>query len=79
MFLIFPRIFYCVVTILLHVTYLLLNAGGDLVLIQKSLLLLCKSSCYNTNYVLLHNKSRKVCIKARPRCYLKARSSSRQL
>ena len=25
------------------------EAGGDLVLIQTSLLLLCKSSCYNAN------------------------------
>ena len=41
------------------------EAGSDLVLIQTSLLLLCKSSCFNANYVLLHDKSREVCIKAR--------------
>ena len=33
------------------------EAGGDLVLIQTSLLLLCKSRCSNANYVHFHNKS----------------------
>ena len=41
------------------------EAGGDLVLIQTSLLLLCKSSCSNANKVPLHDKSREVCIEAR--------------
>ena len=57
------------------------EAGGDFVLIQTSLLLLCKSSCYNANWVLLHDKTRVVCIKARsPSASLssKARSPSRQ-
>ena len=39
------------------------EAGGDLVLIQTSLLLLCKSNCSNANWVHLHNKSREICIK----------------
>ena len=41
------------------------EAGGDLVLIQTSLLLLCKTSCSNANQVHLHDKRREVCIKAR--------------
>ena len=41
------------------------EAGGDLVLIQTSMLLLCKSSCSYANYVHLHETSREVCIKAR--------------
>ena len=43
------------------------DAGGDLVLIQTSLLLLCKSSCslMPTSWHL-HTKSREVCIKVRP-------------
>ena len=39
------------------------EAGGDLVLIQASLLLLCKSTCANANWVHLHDKSSEVCIK----------------
>ena len=34
------------------------EAEGDLVLIQTSLLLSCKSSYFNAYYVHLHNKSR---------------------
>ena len=51
-------------TVLCSVTWPLNDseAGGDLV---STLLLLCKSSCYNANWVLLHYKSREVCIKAR--------------
>ena len=41
------------------------EAGGDLVSIQICLLLLSKSSCYNANWMLFHDKSREVCIKAR--------------
>ena len=41
------------------------EAGGELVLIQTSLRLLCKSSCSNANYAQLHDKSREICIKAR--------------
>ena len=41
------------------------EARGELVLIQTSLLLLCKSSCSNANQVYLHDKCREVCIKAR--------------
>ena len=39
------------------------EAGVDLVLIQTSLLLLCKASCSDANLVHLHDKSSKVCIK----------------
>ena len=35
------------------------EAGGDLVLIQTSLLLLCKSSGYNAHQLLLHDKTEK--------------------
>ena len=41
------------------------EARVDLVLIQTSLLLLCKTSCSNFNKVHLHDKSREVCIKTR--------------
>ena len=41
------------------------EAGGDLGLIQTSLILLCKSSCSNANWVYLHDKIIEVCIKAR--------------
>ena len=41
------------------------EAGGDLVLIQTSLLLFCKSSCSHANQAYIHDKSREVCIKAR--------------
>ena len=41
------------------------DARGELVLIQTSLLLLCRSSCSNANQVHLHDKCREVCIKAR--------------
>ena len=41
------------------------EAGGDLVLIQTLLLLLCKSSCSYANYMHLQNKSSEVCIIAR--------------
>ena len=41
------------------------EAGGDLVLIQTSLLLLCKSSCSYANWVHLHDKNIEVCIKTR--------------
>ena len=34
------------------------EAGGDLVLIQTSLLLFCKSSCSDANGLHLHEKSR---------------------
>ena len=39
------------------------EARDDLVLIQTSLLLLCKTSCSDGNKVHLHDKSREVCIK----------------
>ena len=42
-----------------------IEAGGDLVLIQTSLLLLCKSCSSYANYVHLHDKSREVWFKAR--------------
>ena len=38
------------------------EARVDLVLIQTSLLLLCKTSCSDFNKVHLHDKSREVCI-----------------
>ena len=41
------------------------EARVDLVLIQTSLLLLCKTSCSDVNKVHLHDKSREVCIKTR--------------
>ena len=41
------------------------EARVDLVLIQTSLLLLCKTSCSDGNKVHLHDKSREVCIKTR--------------
>ena len=41
------------------------EAGVDLVLIQTSLLLLCKTCCSNTNEMHLHDKSSEVCIKTR--------------
>ena len=41
------------------------EARGDLVLIQTSLLLFCKSSCSDVNGSHLHEKSREVCINAR--------------
>ena len=41
------------------------EARGDLVLIQTSLLLFCKSSCSDANGLHLHEKSREVCINAR--------------
>ena len=41
------------------------EARVDLVLIQTSLLLLCKTSCSDFNKVHLHDKSREVCIKTR--------------
>ena len=43
------------------------KAGVDLVLLQTSLLLLCKSSCSYASYSRwhLHKKSRQVCIKGR--------------
>ena len=42
------------------------EAAGDLVLIQTSLILFCKSSCSNANQFVLNEESREVCIKARP-------------
>ena len=39
------------------------EARVELVLIQTSLLLLCKTSCSDVNKVHLHDKSREVCIK----------------
>ena len=41
------------------------EAGGDLVLIQTSLLLFCKSSCSEANGLHLHEKSSEVWINAR--------------
>jgi len=41
------------------------EAGVDLVLIQTSLLLLCKTSCSNAKKVHLHYKSSEACIKTR--------------
>jgi len=41
------------------------EAGVDLVLIQTSLLLLCKTSCSDVNKVHLHDKSSEVFIKTR--------------
>ena len=41
------------------------EARVDLVLIQTSLLLLCKTSCSDANQVHLHDKSSEVCIKTR--------------
>ena len=41
------------------------EARVDLVLIQTSLLLLCKTSCSDVNKVHLHDKSWEVCIKTR--------------
>ena len=41
------------------------EARVDLVLIQTSLLLLCKTSCSDGNKVHLHDNSREVCIKTR--------------
>ena len=41
------------------------EARVDLVLIETSLLLLCKTSCSDFNKVHLHDKSREVCIKTR--------------
>ena len=41
------------------------EARVDLVLMQTSLLLLCKTSCSDANEVHLHDKSSKVCIKTR--------------
>ena len=43
------------------------EARDDLVLIQTSLLLLCKSSRFKAIKVYLHDKRREVCIKARSR------------
>ena len=57
------------------------EAGGDLVLIQTSLLLLYKSNCSNANKVLFHDQGREVCNKARSTpasLRFKARSPSRQ-
>ena len=41
------------------------EAGVDLVLIQTSLLLFCRTSCSDANEVHLHDKSSEVCFKAR--------------
>ena len=41
------------------------EARVDPVMIQTSLLLLCKTSCSDVNKVHLHDKSREVCIKTR--------------
>ena len=40
-------------------------AGDDLLLTQTSPFLLCKSICFNANYVHLHDRNREVSIKAR--------------
>ena len=42
------------------------DAAADLVLIQTSLTLLCKSRCSYANLFALNEESREVCIKARP-------------
>ena len=62
------------------------EAGDDLVLIQTSLLLLCKSSCSDANWVLtrcfyMTKADRSVSKQGhlQPRCHSKARSLSRQL
>ena len=41
------------------------KAGGDLVLILTSVILLCKSSCSNPTGLHLQEKSREVCVKTR--------------
>ena len=41
------------------------QARGDLVLIQTSLLFICRSYCSYANYMHLHMKSSEVCIKTR--------------
>ena len=56
------------------------EAGGDLVLIQTSPLLLSKSNCYNANYILLHVKRRERSVsnqdQLQSRCHSKVRSPS---
>ena len=44
------------------------EARGDRVLIQTSLLLLCKSSCCNASWVHLHDKSSEVCNQSKVTC-----------
>ena len=46
-------------------SWILSKAGGDLVLIQTSLLFICRSYCSCANYLHLHMKRSQVCIKTR--------------
>ena len=41
------------------------ETGGNLVLIQTSLLLLCKTSCSDAKQLALNERSREVCVKTR--------------
>ena len=58
------------------------KAGGDLVLIQTSLVSLCKSSCSYANQDIYVTKAERSVLKQghlQPCCHSKARSPSRQL